>query len=211
MSQDFIISKRPLRCTKHKSETNACMQQLIKRTRKCPEKDGCWYTFHFHLFFLTIYHPTISMGTQTAPYNHTNAFATNDNTRYQQRPLPPAPPLKTSNDMFKVARKPLPHPDQPALRSSRPVSFTPASTTSTPPSSYSSSSSSSTIVNERRQSALGLRRSHNMLSDTDDNDSVYYNNYAVHLESDKESSTSKKFWSKPRTNEKWKELNQKCK
>lgn len=173
-------------------------------------KGWCWYTFHFDLF-LTIYHPTVSMGTQTAPYNPTNAFPSNNNASYQQRQLPPVPPLKTNNDMFKVARKPLPHLDQQALRSSRPVSFTPASTTSTPPSSYSSSSSSSTVVNERRQSALGIRRSHNMLSDTDDNESVYYNNYAVHLESDKESSTGKKFWSKPRTNEKWKELNQKRK
>ena len=153
------------------------------------------------------------MGTQTAPYNFANSFVTNDNTRYQQQQPPPVPPLKTNNDLFKVARKPLPHLDQQqALRSSRPVSFTPASTTSIPPSFSSSSHSSTTVVNERRQSALGIRRSHNsMLTDTDDNDSVYYNNYAMHLESDRESSNSKKFWSKPRTNEKWKELNQKCK
>ncbi|KAI9492290.1 hypothetical protein BDB00DRAFT_829184 [Zychaea mexicana] len=140
---------------------------------------------------------------------------------------PPLPPLPTKfsattsshDDNLRVPRKPVPSYDSESR--SRPTSAASSTSSSTfnqhAPSDTSSATSTGSKWSRfvRSPSNNNMKNGNSGQGDNDD-DSFYYNNFAAHLPETSSDSSSpqqsgKKLWGKVRQNEKWKQLNEKCK
>ena len=154
---------------------------------------------------------------------------------------PPLPPLPTKFDdspNLRVPRKPIPSYDSNnnnnnnnnnEINRSRPTSAASSNSSGTTHHNVTSDTSSATSTgskwsrfvrspsNNNMKTATTTTTNNNNHGGENDDDSFYYNNFAAHLPDQTTDSggspgqAGKKLWGKVRQNEKWKQLNEKCK